>query len=304
MTLLLTRLLTKSKWQNLKRKLSVVLVIVAVLLTGCATATEEEAVESIPEPEPPLFDPANFVNPALSTNPYHPLRPGLQWIRGGTTEVGFRKVPLQVISTMTDVIREIDGVPTIAMLDQSTDSGNITQVGFDYFALDKDGNVWLMGGYTEDFEGGEYTNVETAWLGAESGGIPGILVPSQITMETPRWYISTSGDEAPSGAEPVKVGTDVTVAFGTFQNIVIILEGPLKAIDNEHKYYAPGVGVVFNHPQDQSLHQDHYELLNFVELSPEGLAEASQIVLDMEAHARETAPEVFGSASLAKRELP
>jgi len=39
------------------------------------------------------FDPANFVDPTLSTNPYHPLQPGMQWVRGGTTEVGSRVVP-------------------------------------------------------------------------------------------------------------------------------------------------------------------------------------------------------------------
>ena len=95
------------------------------------------------------FDPADFVDPTTSTNPWHPLRPGMQWVRQGTTEVGSRAVPHQVICTMTDVIREIDGVPTIAMVDQDTDSGELSQVSIDYFALDKDGNVWLMGAYTE-----------------------------------------------------------------------------------------------------------------------------------------------------------
>ena len=116
---------------------------------------------------------------------------------------------------MTDVVRVIDGVPVVAMLDQSTDSGEIAQVGFDYFALDKDGNVWIMGGYTEDFEGGEYTNVETAWLGTATGGDPGILMPGVVTIDTPRWYIGTSGpDENPSVAEPVSVGVNTTVEFG------------------------------------------------------------------------------------------
>ena len=275
--------------------------IAASVLMGCTANVGSVRTDREPEPDPPEFDPANFVDPTTSTNPYHPLRPGIQWVRGGTTEVGHRKVPHQVISTMTDVIRIIDGVPSIAMLDQSTDSGEICQVGFDYFALDKDGNVWLMGGYAEDFEGGEYTNVETAWLGTAGGGIPGILVPGVVTRTTPRWYISTSGDEAPSGAEPVAVGIDVAVAFGGFQNVVAILEGFLGAIDNEIKYYAPGVGVVLNEPQNRSLHQDHFELLNMFQLSPEGLAEVSQVVLNMEEHARETAPEVYGSAPSARR---
>ena len=101
------------------------------------------------------FDPANFVDPTLSTNPYHPLKPGTQWVYGGSTEVGSRTVPHGIIVTVTDVIREIDGVPTVAMLGESTDSGEISQIGMDYMALDRDGNVWILGGYDEDFEGGE-----------------------------------------------------------------------------------------------------------------------------------------------------
>jgi len=278
------------------------LTLAAGLLTGCASATSTQPTGPQSTPGRTAFDPANFVDPRTSTNPYHPLRPGLQWIRAGTTEVGSRKVPHLVISTMSAVIRMIDGVPCVAMLDQSTDSGEVAQVGFDYFALDKDGNIWLMGGYTEDYEGGVYTDVENAWLGAETGGEPGILMPGVVTMTTPRWYISRAGPhEDPSVAEPVFVGISLTVQFGEFQNVIAIREGGINAIDNEIKYYAPGVGVIFNDPKIKSLHQDSFELVNFVELTPEGLAEISQIVLDLEAHARTVAADVYGSVPAAER---
>lgn len=175
-------------------------------------------------------------------------------------------------------------------------------MGFDYFALDKDGNVWIMGGYTEDYEGGVYTNVENAWLGTATGGEPGILMPAVVTMDTPRWYIGAAGpDEDPSVAEPVAVGITTAVKFGEFQNVIAIREGGIDAIDNEVKYYAPGVGVILNDPQQQSLHQDSFELVNLIDLSPEGLAEASQVVLDLEEHARQVAPEVYGSVPKAER---
>ena len=258
-----------------------------------------------PQPTQVPFDPANFVDPVLSTNPYHPTRPGTQWIRAGTTEVGSRKVPHMVISTMTDVVRTIDGVLAVAMLDQSTDSAEISQVGFDYLALDKDGNVWIMGGYTEEFEGGVFTNVEAAFLGTETGGAPGILMPAHVTMETPRWYIGTPGpEESPSVAEPVEVGITTIVPFGTYENVLAVREGSIGAIDNEVKFYAPGVGVILNEPHLASIHQDSFELVNIVELTPEGLAEASQVVLDLEAHAREVAPEVYANAPVAERLLP
>ena len=258
-----------------------------------------------PAPTRVAFDPANFIDPTLSTNLYHPTKPGQQFIRAGTTEVGSRKVPHLVISTVTDVMRVIDGVPVVAMLDQSSDSGEISQVGFDYLALDKTGNVWIMGGYTEDYEGGVYTNVESAYLGRATGGEPGILMPAHVTMATPRWLIGTPGpDEAESEGEPVAVGLTVKVIFGEYHDVIAVREGNRGAIDNEVKYYAPGVGVIWNNPQLKSLHQDSFEVVNIVDLTPEGLAEASQVVLDLEEHARIVAPEVYGKAVKSTRKLP
>ena len=279
-----------------------VVMVALATLAACSSGSGSGAGESVPEPTRVEFNAANFVDPTASTNEFHPLRPGTQWVRGGTTEVGSRKVPHQVITTMTDVVRIIDGVTVVAMLDQSTDSGETAQVGFDWMALDKDGNVWILGGYTEDYEGGVFTNIEDAWLGAEFGGAPGILVPGHVDMSTPRWFVgATDADEKGSVAEPAEVGISRCVEFGCFDNVLVIREGEYGSIDNELKYYAPGVGVIDNVPHGASLHQDTFQLLNVIELSPQGLAEMSQVVLDLEAHARITAPDVYGAAPAAAR---
>ena len=247
------------------------------------------------------FVPANFVDPTLDTNPFHPLKPGLQFVRAGTTEVGSRVVPHEIITTMTDVIRIIDGVPTIAMLDESTDSAEVSQLSIDYLALDKDGNVWILGGYTEDYEGGIYTNTDSAWLGSGNGAEVGILSPAKVDMSTPRWFIGRAPEEKASVGTPVEMGITTCVTFGCYDNVRVVQEGNVGAPDNENKYYAPGVGVINNIPLDASLHQDTFQLTNFVELSPTGLAEASQTVLDLEAHARKVAPDPFGTAPKSTR---
>jgi hypothetical protein len=277
-----------------------VLVACSLVLGACGgsdsgTAGDGECGTRVP------FDPSNFVDPTLDTNPYHPLKPGTQWVRGGSTLVGEREVPHEIITTVTDVVREIDGVPTIAMLDESTDSGEVSQVGMDYMALDNQGNVWILGGYTEDYEGGEFTNVDTAWLGAADGNVVGILVPAEVSMDTSPWCIGGAADEDPSVGRPVEVGASVCVAFGCYDDVRIIQEGEAGAPDNENKYYAPGVGVVNNIPLDASLHEDRFELRNLVQLSPAGLGEASQTVLDLERHARTTSPDVYASAPESKR---
>ena len=247
------------------------------------------------------FDPANFVDPRLDTNPFHPLKPGLQWVRGGTTEVGSRVVPHEVVTTMTDVIRVIDGVPTIAMLDESTDSRDVAQVGMDYLALDKQGNVWILGGYTEEYQGGAFTNSESAWLGVKSGQAVGVLAPPKVTMKTKRWFIGAAPGEKPSVGQPVQVGVRRCVPFGCYDHVRVVQEGNVGAPDNENKYYAPGIGVIDNVPLNASLHQDRFDLRNFLQLTPAGLAEASQTLLGLEAHARTTAPDVFGNVPDARR---
>ena len=267
---------------------------------GVAVAVEVNSDPNFEGTEVP-FDPKNFVDPTLDTNPYHPLKPGLQWVRGGTTEVGRRVVPHEVITTMTDVVRVIDGVTTIAMLDESTDSGEVSQVGMDYMALDKDGNVWILGGYTEEFEGGAFTNAESAWLGRTGGGRVGVLSPARVDATTTRWFINAAPDEKPSVGQPIRVGARECVQFGCYDDVRVVQEGNVGAPDNENKSYAPGVGVINNVPLDASLHKDRFQLLNFVTLSPAGLAEASKTVLDLEAHARTTSPEVFTSATTSKR---
>ncbi|MEO7428627.1 MAG: hypothetical protein ABIY48_04500 [Acidimicrobiales bacterium] len=289
----------------LRPALALALAVFAVGLSACTASSKTggSTTTTVPPYTRYKFDPANFVDPTTSTNVLHPTKPGTQWVRSGTTEVGGRKVPHSAISTMTDVVREIDGVKAVAMLDQSSDSGEIVEVGFDYFALDKDGNVWIMGGYTEDFQGGEFTDAGEAWLGAATGGVPGVLMPGVVRADTQRWAIAAvDASEKPSLGEPVSVGIRTCVAFGCFDNVTVIREGEFKAIDNELKYYAPGIGVIFNDPQLASLHQDSFELVNVVELSPAGLAELSQVVLDLEEHARTTVPDVYGSAARSVRQ--
>jgi hypothetical protein len=123
-----------------------------------------------------------------------------------------------------------------------------------------------------------------------------------VDLSTHRWFIAAT-DKGSKGsvAEPAEVGVSRCVKFGCFGNVLVIREGEYNAIDNELKYYAPGVGIIDNVPHGDSLHQDTFQLVNVVELTPQGLTEASQVVLDLGAHARTTSPDVYGSVPLATR---
>ena len=277
------------------------LLCLGLALSGCGGDAGGSGEQTVADFHRTKFDPANFVDPTTSTNRWHPLRPGMQWVRQGTTEVGARAVPHQVISTMTDVVREIDGVPALAMVDQDTDAGELAQVSIDYFALDEDGNVWLMGSYTEDYSAGEFTDLEDAWLGAGEENEPGILMPADPTTSTPPWVITVEEERGGTAAEVVETGASQCVEFACYEDVLVVREGEIGRLDNEFKYYAPDVGQILNEPRQDSKHQDQESLINLTELSPEGLDEISNLALSLEEHARETAPEVYGSAPQSTR---
>jgi hypothetical protein len=242
------------------------------------------------------FDPADFVDPTTSTNIWFPLRPGMQWVRQGTTDVGSREVPHQVISTMTDVIRQIDGVPAIAMLDQDTDAGEVAEESIDYFGLDEDGNVWLLGGYTADFSNGRFANTSEVWLGSGQGAEPGIQMPSDPTRSTPPWVILLEEGGEGTAAEVVETGRHDCVEFACYDGVLVVREGDIGALDNEFKFYAPDVGQILNSPRKDSKQKDVESLVNLSELSRAGLDEVSDEVLRLEDRGRESDPDVFGTS--------
>jgi hypothetical protein len=278
---------------------SLVLWCLALVLAGCSGGGGGGSNErSLDEYDRIAFDPANFIDPTTSTNRYHPLRPGMQWVRVGSTEIGSRTVPHQVISTMTDVIREIDGVPTIAMLDQNTDAGELAQESIDYFGLDKDGNVWLMGSYTAEYTGGEFTNTADAWLGKSAESAPGILMPANPSKSTPAWIVGLESDEKGTAGEVAETGAKECVEFACYEDVLIIREGEIGALDNEFKYYALDVGQILNSPRRESHHKDRETLVNLTDLSPAGLDEMSAEALRLEERARDSEPDLFATQSI------
>ncbi|MBA2513316.1 MAG: hypothetical protein H0V26_03165, partial [Solirubrobacterales bacterium] len=136
------------------------------------------------------FDPANFGDPATGANHYLPLKPGTQSVREGATSVGSRRVPHQVTTTVTDVYREINGVRTVAVLDHEIDAGQVSQESLDYLAEDEDGNLWYLGGYTEEFQGGRYVSALDAWLAGVKGAKAGLLVQAEPRAGSPPYAVA------------------------------------------------------------------------------------------------------------------
>jgi hypothetical protein len=262
--------------------------LVAATSAGAATRRQASSTQ---------FNTRNFSNPASGKSRYLPLVPGYQTVKNGHVNKGHRELQHRVVTTVTDVTKEINGVKAVAVIDQDFDGGEIGETAIDYLAEDKFGNVWTLGSYTEAYEGGQFVNANDAWLTGTDGAKPGLLLPAKATKKTPAWTQEDIPGQGKSSAKVFATNVSNCVPFKCYKNVLVIQEG------GEHKYFAPGVGGIRTKPPSHSGENEVEELVNFTKLSPTGLAELSNEALRLDKHARQTAESVFGQSQAAKRTL-
>ena len=244
---------------------------------------------------PHEFDPKNFTPEGSHVNTWLPMTVGVQSVRKGFVTVGDRRIPHIRVTTVTDVTKKIDGVHAFLVLDQDFDGGQLSEQAIDYLAQDVGGNVWYLGSYTEAYEGGQFLNAEDAWLAGVNGAEVGLYFPGDPTVGSPPFMqVQIAGGEQ-SSAQVVKVGAKTCVPFDCFENVVVVEED-----GSEYKHWAPGIGGILTEPLSGTS-QETEELINVRELSARALAELSDEVLRLDAHAASVVPSVFGPSAAAVR---
>lgn len=244
----------------MRRVLFLALVVCVVVITaGCSAEeqtptkprTEQEtASEGVPpgwgSPEDWLMpsetgtlDPANFVDEVA--NPYWQLKPGTKWTYEATTEDGTETIEVVVLPDK----REVMGVECTVVRDTVKLEGELVEDTYDWYAQDKDGNVWYMGEDVDNYEDGKLKDHEGAWEAGVDGAKPGIKVWATPRLgELPYYQEYYPGKAEDLGKDIGHKGT-ATVPFGTYENLLIVEEWtPLEPEIIERKFYAWGVGTV------------------------------------------------------------
>jgi len=189
-------------------------------------------------PYDPVIDPSNFV-PQVD-NPYFPLTPGTTFISEGQTAQGFEHDEFAV----TRNTRVILGVTCTEVHDTVTTDGELTEDTLDWFAQDRDGNVWYFGENTHELEDGLITTIDGTFMAGVNGDKPGIVMKAHPAIRD-FYRQEFSLDNAEDFAETLSLTETVTVRAGTFHNCLKSQETtPLETDLLEHKFYAPGVGNV------------------------------------------------------------
>lgn len=186
----------------------------------------------------PAIDPADFV--ASITNPFMPLPPGTNFIY---LSQGIPDVESNVVSVTTNT-RVILGVTCVEVHDVVYVNGERTEDTLDWFAQDKDGNVWYFGEHSEELSGGLVVSLEGSWTAGVDGAKPGIAMKAQPAAGDFYRQEFLVG-EAEDVAEALDLDSSVTVPYGSFDHCLQTEEtSPLEPDALEHKFYALGVGLV------------------------------------------------------------
>src|SRR2546427_1441136 len=215
-------------------------------LTLLATAAATGAVVSAWVPDAkasssgyePVLDPANFV--AVIDNPYFPLPVGRTLVYEGVKD-GQTQVDTVIVTNQTKVI---EGITARMVSDVSTHDGTLLEKTFDWYAQDKQGNVWYLGEDTTAFLPNGKTDTSGSWQAGVHDAEPGIIMEANPQIPDAYRQEFLVG-EAEDTAWVVERGGTVTVPYGKLRNTLTTLEATrIEPGLYDQKIYAPGIGIV------------------------------------------------------------
>lgn len=171
-------------------------------------------------------------------NPYWPMRRGSRWIYESKQE--------RVVVSVTDEEKTVSGgIEALTLRDVATaNDGDLIEVTDDWYAQDREGNVWYLGTDAKEYEGGKVVSSSGSWEHGVDGAYGGIIMPAKPRpglVYRQEYY----KDEPEDTAKVLSVDAKVTVPFGSFDSCVETEDTtPLEPNVVERKYYARNTGPV------------------------------------------------------------
>ena len=200
-------------------RVSVGAALLALVLSGCGSVSEEYEVTGIdqldiPTPSP---DPDDFV--ATIDNPWLPLEPGHVW----TYDVGGETSGTTVVA-VADRSETVAGVEVTVVetrMAEQSPGVEVTARRTDYFAQDREGNVWWFG-------------TEGVWEAGLDGAEAGLAMPADPRVGD-GWRLALSDGvvEDRATVESIEEG-----------QVIVRVESDLTPDVVELRSYDAGVGLV------------------------------------------------------------
>jgi len=213
---------------------TIAIALIAAVWGSAAGATPRQA---------PVFDPNNFV--AVVDNPYFPLPVGRTLVYSGVKDGQSQRDTV----TVTNQTKVILGVTATVVSDIADHNGTVLERTSDWYAQDKQGNVWYLGEDTVHFLANGKGDTTGSWEAGVKGAQPGIVM--EANPQIPDAYRQEFfAGQAEDTAWVVDRGGTVSVPLGKVRNVLTTLEATrLEPGAYDQKVYGPGIGIVL----EQSL---------------------------------------------------
>jgi len=239
------------------------------------------------DPEKVLLeiDPKDFDNPTVIDNPWLPLKPGTQFFYEGTDVEDGEKTVHSIVFTVTDLVKMINGIPTVVVWDRDFSAGRPEESELTFFAQDNDGNVWHLGQYREMYDKTELIGGRAWMVGHLEGAKAGIMMHADPKVGGPSYSQGFAPDPFnwTDRARVVKVGEKTNVKAGDYDDVLIVEEfneeepGAIQL-----KYYAKGVGNVQVGWTGDDENQEELELVKAVQLGAEEMKQVRAGALELD----------------------
>ncbi len=228
---------------------TIVFALLVMLASGCGSSGERRSSTTAPSksassltpvrgPYSPSIDPANFVS--RIDNRFWPLEPGTAFhYKGRRGEVAQTDDEL-----VTHQTKQILGISCTVVRDTVSERGRPIERTLDFYAQDKQGNVWYLGEDSFELKNGHFVKASDSWRSGVDGAKPGIIMPANPQPGDRYRQEYYPPGEALDEAHVLGYRGPVKVTYGTFKRSLVTSEfSPLEP-QTEEKYYVAGVGEI------------------------------------------------------------
>ncbi len=203
-----------------------------VLLLGACAAPDEWIAEF-------AVDKGDLASTGRNT--YFILEPGYTLVlEGGGGRL--------VISVLDETVM-VDGTETRVVEERETRGGRLVEISRNYYAIDaRTGDVYYFGEEVDMYSGGQISSHAGAWLSGVGDASFGLMMPGSVALGA-KHYQEIAPGIAMDRAMIIGLSETLATPAGQFEDVLKVEETtPLEPLIIEHKYYAPGIGMVRDGP--------------------------------------------------------
>jgi len=219
-------------------------IALGLVAVAAACGGSSQSTSGLPNGSTPVTatapDASNFDGHVID-NQWFPLVPGTTWAYRGVKD-GQSSREIMVATSQT---KTIQGVPCTVVSDKLYLSGALEERTLDYYAQDKDGNVWYFGEDTAELKpDGSVKSTEGTWLSGRDGAEAGIFMPAdpQVGQSFRQEYYK---GQAEDHFRILSLAEQVKTPGATSDQAMLTMEWtPLEPNIVDHKYYVQGIGTV------------------------------------------------------------